>query len=269
MTLSFERRGAGEPLLLVHGTGSSRSVWAPLMESLAAECEVIAVDLPGHGQSPLAARDVPPNPIGYARVVADLLDELDLDRVHAVGNSVGGWTSLELAKLGRARSVVALGPAGLWRRRPLSAYYSLRSMRRMSPLAMRIGPVALRTAVGRTLMLGQIYGRPWRVPPEAALESVRGMAGARGFDEHLEATNAARFEGGAAIDVPVTVAFGSRERLIPRRGRLRDELPAQTNWLTLPRCGHVPVWDDPALVARIILDGTVRAAVSRRPAVAG
>ena len=57
------------------------------------------------------------------------------------------------------------------------------------------------------------------------------------------------------IDVPVTVAFGERERLIPKSGRLRDELPAHTRWIELGGCGHVPTWDDPALVARTILEG--------------
>ena len=111
--LAFDRTGEGQPLLLLHGTGSSRGVWKPVIPLLAGEREVIALDLPGHGASPLVA-GIEPTPIGYAPVVASILDRLALASVDVAGNSVGGWTALELAKLGRARSVVALDPAGLW-----------------------------------------------------------------------------------------------------------------------------------------------------------
>lgn len=251
-----DRTGAGEPLVLIHGTGSSRKVWAPVTELLAAERDVIAVDLPGHGDSPDNPAGSTPNPIGYAELLGGFLDDLGLERVHLAGNSVGGWTSLELAKNGRALSVVALGPAGLWRgRNPRRASGSLRMSRALSPLGVAIGRVGLRSAVGRTLMLGQMFGRPAKLPYDAAMDAIRGIRDMRGFDEHLEATGSTQFKGGGAIDVPVTVAFGERERLIPKSGRLRDELPAHTRWIELPGCGHVPTWDDPRLIARTILEG--------------
>src|SRR5437763_386393 len=109
--VAFERRGAGEPLLLVHGTGLSRQVWDPVVGTLSERRELLLVDLPGHGHSPPPAPQVEPTPIGYARALAALLDELQLEMVDVAGNSVGGWTALELAKLGRARAVVALAPA--------------------------------------------------------------------------------------------------------------------------------------------------------------
>jgi pimeloyl-ACP methyl ester carboxylesterase len=260
MALAFDRRGSGEPLLLIHGTGSSRKVWAPVIEALAADRDVIAVDLPGHGDSPLPPPGVEPNPIGYAPLVGELLDELGIETAHVAGNSVGGWTGLELAKAGRARSVVAFGPAGLWAdRNPRRAEMSLRMSRRLSPLGVAIGRVGLRTGLGRTLMLGQMFGRPARLSPEEGLEAIRGMRDTRGFDEHMDATSNSRFTGGHAIDVPVTIAYGDRERLIPRSARLRDELPSHARFVDLPDCGHVPMWDDPELVARTILNGTRQA----------
>src|SRR5436189_293294 len=75
------------------------------------------------------------------------------------------------------------------------------------------------------------------------------------FDAHLAATRGERFLDGAAIDVPVTVAWGDKERLIPAKARRRDQLPEHTRFVTLPGCGHTPMWDDPQLVARTILDG--------------
>jgi len=57
--------------------------------------------------------------------------------------------------------------------------------------------------------------------------------------------------------VPVTIAWGEKERLIPMKARMRDELPPHTRFVDLPGCGHLPMWDDPDLVARTILEGVV------------
>jgi pimeloyl-ACP methyl ester carboxylesterase len=96
--LHYEVNGAGPPLLLIHGTGSSLRVWDPVVYLLAAHRTVIAVDLPGFGFSPTRTSGPPPTPAGYARVLAELLRELGYDRAHVAGNSVGGWTALEAAK---------------------------------------------------------------------------------------------------------------------------------------------------------------------------
>jgi pimeloyl-ACP methyl ester carboxylesterase len=191
-------------------------------------------------------------PVGYAQVVAATLDRLGLETVEIAGNSMGGWTGLELAKLGRARSVVALGPAGLWARHsPLSARATLWVLHHAPPPPAPL----LRPPLGRKVLLGRIYGRPERVPPEEALEAAAVMRSTRGFDEHLRETTRNRFIGGRGIEVPVTIVYGEQERLVPKRARLGGELPASTSWVTLPGCGHVPTWDDPELVARTILEG--------------
>jgi pimeloyl-ACP methyl ester carboxylesterase len=255
--LSYERTGRGEPLVLIHGTGSARSAWRPVIPFLASHHELILVDLPGHGDSKRPPLGITPNPIGYAPLLADLLDALGFNSAHAAGISIGGWTSLELAKLGRVRSVTAFGPAGLWKpRSPRSSEVSLwltrRATRRFAPLL----PYALRTSIGRTMFLSQQFGRPWRLTAEEAVQAACAMAATKGFDEHRKATNHARFREGQEIDVPVTIAFGSRERLLSKRARRRDELPPHVRWLDLPGCGHVPTWDDPTLVARVILETT-------------
>jgi pimeloyl-ACP methyl ester carboxylesterase len=252
--LTFDRTGEGEPLLLLHGTGSSRGVWKPVIPRLARERDVISLDLPGHGDSPVV-RGIPHSPVGYAPLVAETLDRLQLERVDVAGNSMGAWTGLELAKLGRARSVVALGPAGLWAdHSPRSARATLWLLHHVPPPP----PALLRSTLGRKVLLSRIYGRPERVPPEEALEAAAVMRSTRDFDEHLWQTTRSRFTGGQGIDVPVTIAYGERERLVPKRARRGDELPAHARWITLSGCGHVPTWDDPELVARTILEGSRR-----------
>ncbi len=254
--VAFERRGAGEPLLLIHGTGGSRSHWKPLVDVLASHRELLLVDLPGHGESHPPPHRIPPTPIGYAQVLAQVLDELGLESAHVAGNSVGGWTALELAKLGRARSVVALAPAGLWPKRdPWRCTMQLSSQHKLGRLFAPVVPSIMRSDLGRTILLRGTMAKPRQMPPEAAIEMATTFARTPSFKAHLAATRRERFRDGHDIDVPVTVAWGDKERLIPAKARLHDELPAHTNFVTLPGCGHSPMWDDSALVARTILEG--------------
>jgi pimeloyl-ACP methyl ester carboxylesterase len=255
--VAYERHGAGEPLLLIHGTGGSRAHWRPVVDLLAPDRELLLVDLPGHGESDPQPAGIPPTPIGYAQVLARLLDELGIGSAHAAGNSVGGWTGLELAKLGRARSVVALAPAGLWRTRsPWRCVVELRSQYKLGRLFAPLVPGIMRSGLGRTLLLRGIVAKPRQVPPDEAIEWATTYARTPGFDAHLAATWRERFRDGHGIDVPVTVAWGDKERLVPAKARLRDELPLHTDFVTLSACGHSPMWDDPELVARTILEGT-------------
>src|SRR3954451_5895154 len=264
--LHHEVRGTGEPLLLVHGTGSSLRVWDPLVERLAARRTVIAVDLPGFGASPpLTPSGPPPTPTGFAVILTDFLGQLGHSTAHIAGNSVGGWTALEMAKLGAARSVVALSPAGLWARRaPLYDVLSFRATRFLCRLLDPLLPALLARPLGRRLMLSQSFSRPERVPLNAAVEIARAFGRSPGFVAHLDATIRQRFVGGLSIGVPVTVAFGGNDRVLLRnQSRHQDQLPPQTRWLELPGCGHVPTYDDPALVAEVILGGST---VPERPA---
>jgi pimeloyl-ACP methyl ester carboxylesterase len=178
---------------------------------------------------------------------------------------VGGWTALEMAKLGAARSVVALSPAGLWARRmPLYVVLSLRGTRRLCRLLDPLLPALLARPMGRRLMLSQNIARPERVPPAAAVEIARAFGRSPGFAAHLDATIPQRFVGRRSIAVPVSVAFGGKDRVLLRnQSRHRDQLPPQTRWLELPGCGHVPTHDDPDLIAEVILGEST---VPERPA---
>src|SRR5919108_437290 len=173
--VAFDRRGDGEPLLLIHGTGGSRSHWAPVVDLLATERDMVLVDLPGHGESDPPRQGIPHTPIGYARVLAELLDELALDSAHIAGNSVGGWTALELAKLGRARSVVAIAPAGLWEKRdPWRCSFRRRSSRSRRSNHCRLARAAGDSLSGR--LVDAIGHRS--VAEKRAGSSVEGVASA-------------------------------------------------------------------------------------------
>ena len=108
--LNYERRGAGPPLVLLHGIGHRWQAWEPVLDRLAAKHDVIAVDLPGFGKS--APLDGPSGIAEIAAALTAFFGQLGLDRPHVAGNSLGGAIALELAAGGHVSSATALSPAG-------------------------------------------------------------------------------------------------------------------------------------------------------------
>ena len=98
----------------MHGIGGTRRIWDPVVAPLAADHEVIAVDLPGFGESAPLADGVTPDPATLARTLGALLDARGIATAHLAGSSLGAWIALELARQGRARSVTSLCAAGFW-----------------------------------------------------------------------------------------------------------------------------------------------------------
>jgi pimeloyl-ACP methyl ester carboxylesterase len=258
MTLAFTRRGAGAPLLLLHGIGSARQAWDPVLDRLAERFDVIAVDLPGHGESPSLPAHVEPRPDAIAAAVAEFLDTHGIAAPHVAGNSLGGWVALELAAARPLRSLALLSPAGLWHgRTPLYNRISLRTTRWLAKHFTATACHLVRYRAGRIAILGQTHGQPSRLTPAYARTAVRAMAGAPGFDVTMKATEPRCYRAGPPIDAPVTVAFGSRDRLLlPHQSRHLDELPPGTRIGRLPGCGHVPMADNPDAVAALIIAAT-------------
>lgn len=256
--LAHHRRGTGEPLVLLHGIGSQWQVWEPVLDALARERDVIAVDLPGFGGSAPLPAGVEPSAAALAYVVAAFLESLGVGARHVAGSSLGGWIALELARTGRARSVTGLSPAGFWNDREreyarLSLRASVKALRALSPAL----PALLASGAGRTALLSQLAARPWRMPRDAALGAARNLARSPGFEPTLQASMVGRFERGAQLSVPVTIAWGQRDRLLlPRQARRALRALPDARGITLTGCGHVPTWDDPDQVARVLLDGS-------------
>ncbi|MFJ8467936.1 alpha/beta fold hydrolase [Streptomyces swartbergensis] len=258
VTLSYTRQGSGEPLLLLHGIGHHRQVWDPVIPALAAERDVIAVDLPGCGESPALpdgmAHDLPT----MNTVLAALCEALEIERPHVAGNSLGGLLALDLARAQLVRSVTALSPAGFWndveRRYAFTVLMTMRQIAQRMPL-----PVVerlARPAIGRTLLTSTIYARPGRRSPEAVVAETLALARAQGFSETLRSGRSVQFTDDI-VGTPVTVAWGNRDRLlIPRQGLRAKSVIPRARLVRLPGCGHVPMNDDPALVARVVLDGS-------------
>ncbi|MGH2782135.1 MAG: alpha/beta fold hydrolase [Thermoleophilaceae bacterium] len=245
--LNHVRRGSGEPLVLIHPLGGELVVWEPVLGRLASEREVIAVDLPGFGGSPPLVNGAPATPQVLARAVASFLDEIGIGRAHVAGNSLGGWVALELAKAGRALSVAGLSTAGFWKR-PLGPRPG-RDLRRIGQALLPVLPLLLRSERVRRVLLRSSVGHPDRVPPHAAARLVRAYVTSSGFEGANEAMRSAVFSGVEQIRVPVTLAWAELDRLVRRP---RETVPEWRS-LVLHGCGHIPTWDDPEQVARVLL----------------
>ncbi|MFD8415109.1 MULTISPECIES: alpha/beta fold hydrolase [unclassified Streptomyces] len=259
-TVTYERKGSGEPLLLLHGIGHHLQAWHPVTDILASEHDVIAVDLPGFGLSEPLPDGVPYDLPTVAAALGSLCAALGAERPHVVGNSLGGLLALEMGRGSLARSVTALSPAGFWTE--AERRYAFATLR-----AMRVGALALplstlerlsQSAAGRTALTGTIYARPARRSPAAVVAETLALREATGFEETLAAGRSVRFTEDVP-GLPVTIAWGSRDRLLlPRQGVRAKHVVPGARLVRLPGCGHVPMNDDPALVVRVVLD-TVRA----------
>ena len=262
MGLAYERLGAGPPLVLLHGIGHRRQAWDAVRALLARQRDLILVDLPGHGDSPplnTARRSVPQ---ALIEEIIGLLDELGLERPHVAGNSLGGRLALEAAVAGRAASVTALSPAGFWRSSGELAYARAvsKAMQVAGRLCQPVAPVLAASSIGRALIYAEIVSKPSRVSPQQALGDMAAFLAARNTTNAILAA-AAPFTGAIPDGVPVTIAWGTNDRLLPPKQALlaKERLP-QARLVALPGCGHVPMTDNPQLVADVLLTGSAVAA---------
>ncbi len=190
--------------------------------------------------------------------VTDLLDELGLEQPHVAGNSLGGWLALELAKRGQARSATALSPAGFWLGSEnvysrVSLWLMVRSARLAAPYADRLA----QSPQVRKLSFAQVADHGDRMTPAEAADSLRALAHAPSFDSTLKAMIKQRYHADRPIEVPVTIAWAEHDHLLPPRQALwASHLIPNARSLVLYGCGHVPTYDDPEQVGRVLLEGS-------------
>jgi pimeloyl-ACP methyl ester carboxylesterase len=254
--LAWESEGAGPALILIHGTGGSRAAWDAVVPLLAPQRRVFAIDLPGCGSSPALPVEVTPTVPALAEAVEQWMVEQDLGGAHVAGNSLGGGIALELAKGQMVSSATALSPVGFFNAREFAYGSASLRLTRIGAKALNpVAPMVFRSRVVRTIALWQALARPWRMPAESAIASARAMATASDFGRGVAAAGDYRFTGTPAA--PVTIAWGRRDHILLWRQaeRARRLLP-DARFVPLEGCGHVPMTDDPELVAEMILRGS-------------
>ena len=254
-----ERRGAGKPLLLVHGLGSSWHSWDRVIDGLAAQREVIAIDLPGFGASPPLPGEV--SIATLCDAVAAYLEAEDLSRVDLVGSSMGARMVLELARRGLGGTTVSLDPGGFWTEREKKFFgatvkASIGLVRRLQPVL----PALVGNPVGRSALLAQFSARPWALPSELVLTELRGYDASPSLDAALESLVHGPDQAGApggALAGRLVIGWGRQDKvLLPRQAQaaVRRFPDAQLHWFD--RCGHFPQWDRPQETVELILRST-------------
>ncbi|WP_018654014.1 alpha/beta fold hydrolase [Actinomadura flavalba] len=257
MDIVFERRGSGPPLVLLHGIGHRWQAWAPVLDRLAAHRDVIAVDLPGFGQSAPLPKGTPYTLDTAVERLRTSFDDLGLKHPHIAGNSLGGLFALEAADRGLVSSATALSPAGFFNAAELR--FAAGVLRASRVAANVPDPVLNRLAASprrRAAMFGMIYGRPDLMDTTVLAGDAKALRDAAGFLPTLKAGRRVRFAGRCA-DVPVTIGWGTRDRLL-RPGqavRAQQRLP-DARFVWLHGCGHVPMGDDPDKVTQLLLEGS-------------
>jgi len=256
--MHFIRTGTGKPLLLVHGISQLRN-WDPIVGTLARYRDVIALDLPGFGDSAPLAGEVSIATLTDA--VAQFIDEHQLGAVDVVGSSMGARIALELARRGHPGAVVALDPGGFWTDTEVKVFGasvggSLKLVRAIDPLL----PPLTRNAAGRTALLLQFSAKPWRLDPDLVLTELRAFKRAPSLDDAMHALVHGPKQAGSppgSLRAPVVIGWGDKDRVtIPRQAHRAAALYPDAHLHWFADCGHFPHWDQPDETVELILKTT-------------
>lgn len=254
------RQGQGEPLVLLHGIIESERDWTHVVPLLADSYDAISLTMLGHRGGPEPTK----RPVGVSDLVDDIerrLDDMGIDRAHLAGNSLGGWVAIDLARRGRALSVCALSPAGTWSADdPDAARVTglLRAAVRETRRGRRLLPLLTYSARFRRRAASIAAEHGERISRSEFIASADDTLGCTVQDDIFAAGEVL-----APLDpipCPVTIAWAEKDKIFPvdRYGPLSRKLVPQADFTILEGVGHVPMYDDPQLVADTIRATTAK-----------
>lgn len=255
------RGGSGPPLVCLHGFTDTWRTWELVLGALERHHDVLAPTLPGHAGGPALPDEV------RAGVLADgverAMDDAGFATAHLAGNSLGGWVALQLAARGRARSVVALAPAGGWAAGDESYRDTLGFFTTMQAQLAAVAPYAAAIAStrdGRRRATQFIATRFEHIPPELIAHLILGAAACTGAPALIDAALRDGYDlDAAAITCQVRVVWGTADRLLPwpaAAERFRTDWLPHADWVVLDGVGHCPQLDVPLETAQLILGAT-------------
>jgi pimeloyl-ACP methyl ester carboxylesterase len=241
------------PLLLLHGVTMSAAAWDDVAPLLADHFDLIIPTAAGHRGGP------PVTGQATIRALTDaterLLDQRGLQSVHVAGNSMGGWMAIELARRGRAASVCALSPAGLWNAGDAHdrSRATLRRTKKLADATRFLTPALLKFGPTRRITMADIAVHADRSSHAQATRAFKDLVGCPAAEDLLNTTE--NLQPLDPLPCPITVAWSAKDRIFPPATFMviaRQRLP-HARFLTLPGVGHVPMIDDPAIVAETIM----------------
>jgi len=175
------QRGTGRKLLLIHGLGGSWQSWSTVLDGLSVSRTVIAVDLPGHGATPVEHDSGTFD--GLVSSVQRYIESNELTGIDVVGSSMGARLVLELARRGVVGNVVALDPGGFWRGWERAFFKITIGLSGRLLRAIRPGlPMLSQNAASRTALLAQLSAHPWALDPEIVGTELKGLSLTPTFD---------------------------------------------------------------------------------------
>jgi len=222
-----------------------------VIKSLAAEYDVIAIDLPGFGRSPSLPAAVSPTAENLAAAIQATLDGLGIGDYHVAGYSLGARVAIQLADSDRVRSLIAISPDGLGT--PVERLQGFIAMVAGRGVAMALAPVDGWFPAGRALFLAGTRSLPWQIAPADAKQLLTDFADSPAY----EATNwASLFDMPThlhTITQPALFLQGTADPLMaPQISRYVGLIP-RAKLIFLPGLNHVPMSDDPKGVAHHML----------------
>ena len=256
------RKGSGAPLLLIHAGWTSWRIWTPVLDSLSMERDVLAPTMLGHLGGPEASHAHPPT---FKNALAHILSEMDaagFEYPDVVGNSVGGFLAFELARLGRARSVIAICPEGkqswlhalsLFTR----GYLAHQAARRLLPVLRR----ALRVKSLRKFILRDATPSGHLVPAELAEHLIEAIAYCDVFQSirsNIDGMSVPTVGDVSDVKCPAYFIWGKQDTFVLKEeiDRYLEDLP-DAKFLAIDNCGHCPQLDWPEVIAEEILAFTI------------
>jgi pimeloyl-ACP methyl ester carboxylesterase len=249
--------GEGPPIVFVHGLGGAWQNWLENIPRAALERRVLALDLPGFGQSemPLEPISIP----GYGRLVDKFCERLGLGEVVLVGNSMGGFITAEVAiqHPQRVERLVLVSAAGIsittMRRRPVQTWG------RAAAAIGAYGAAHLRATVVRPrlrhLALGYVVRHPTRLRADLCWELMRG-AGRPGFLDALNALLDYDFQDRLGdIRAQTLIVWGSNDMLVPVKDASEFErLIPNSRKVIMEDTGHVSMIERPETFNRLLME---------------
>jgi pimeloyl-ACP methyl ester carboxylesterase len=256
--LSIEKFGSGEPLVLLHGMGSAATAWKPIIPELSKQFEVYTVDLPGHGKSSLS-QSTAMDPQSLANLVLENLQQKGLSTFHLVGNSLGGWISLEIAAAhpDKVLSLTGLAPAGLWIAPFNSRYPGELAIRTMAKGLNKVAPKTLNFNWSKKIGFETVSPRWQSLDYQICVDAVKAMADSEGYFPAWDGMLKKRFDKPVSPKIPITIIFGDTDYTLPAKTcQERSLAPSHAKWIILPETGHAPMWDSTNEVLAEILETT-------------
>jgi pimeloyl-ACP methyl ester carboxylesterase len=244
--------GEGEPVLFVHGLAGCWRNWLENVPRFGKDYRVLALDLPGFGDSPKPSWEI--TMANYGRLLHDFCERLGLDHVAAlVGNSMGGFVATEavIDEPERFDRLVLVSAAGI-----SFAESTDRVVRVAGRMVEAAAPhllsgdrkIWLSRAKGRQLAFGGVMRAPAKLRPELLKEQANPGLSAPGFFEALVAIHGYDTRKRLTeIEIPTLVVWGLNDKVVPVEAALGyHRLIPRSRLEIFERTGHVPMIERPA-----------------------